>query len=346
MQETLKLAAQDSRPSNIEELAKLINGHRFTGIICAAARLGLADMVPAEGMSASELAAKAECRPDMLYRLLRALASIDIFEETADGVFQHTRGSLLLRRDAEPSLHGLACMTSRMHFFVWPEILYSLKTGEAAFNKVFDNGLYPYMTDDQESAEAFDRAMAAYTEVVADAVLENYDFSPYSYVIDVGGGRGIFLEKILGRYPQLRGTVYDRDHVVARTARRLQKWALNGRLGVQAGSFLESVPEGADLYTIKIVLCDWKDSEAMRILKNIRQAIPQNGKLLVIDGMLPAGNTRCYAKLSDINMMLITGGRERTEHEFRQLLAESGFEVLRTKLVHDWVGLVEAIPNE
>jgi L-alanine-DL-glutamate epimerase-like enolase superfamily enzyme len=113
---------------------------------------------------------------------------------------------------------------------------------------------------------------------------------------------------------------------------------------VQAGSFLEHVPAGADLYTIKIVLCDWQDSDVTRILKNIRRAIRNNGTLLVIDGMLPAGNTPCYAKLSDINMMIMTGGRERTEDEFRQLLSESGFQVVSAKPVHEWVGLLEAVP--
>jgi ubiquinone/menaquinone biosynthesis C-methylase UbiE len=344
MQKPLGIIPEEPHLTNIEELAKLINGHRFTGIICAAARLGLADMLDAGGASASELADKVKCRPDMLYRLLRALASIGIFEETPLGTFQHTRTSLLLRQNAEPSMQGLASMTSLMHFYVWPEILYSLRTGKAAFNKVFGEGLYDYMAVHREAAEPFDRAMGAYTEIVTDAVLENYDFTSYSHIIDVGGGAGIFLAKILERYSHIYGTVYDRDHVVARTSERIHKMALDGRMRVQAGSFLENVPAGADLYTIKIVLCDWEDRDAARILKNIRRAIRKNGTLLVIDGMLPPGNTPCYAKLSDINMMLMTGGKERTEDEFRQLLGESGFKVISAKPVHEWVGLLEAVP--
>jgi ubiquinone/menaquinone biosynthesis C-methylase UbiE len=343
MQIPLEIIPEESQ-LNIEELAKIINGHRFTGIICAAARLGLADLLDGEGATASELADSVKCRPDMLYRLLRALASIGIFEETPLGTFRHTRASLLLRQNAEPSLQGLASMTSLMHFYAWPEILYSLRTGKAAFNKVFGEGLYDYMADHPEAAEPFDRAMGAYTEIVTAAVLENYDFAPYSRIIDVGGGAGIFLAKILERYAHIHGTVYDRDHVVARTSERIHKMALDGRMGVQAGSFLEHVPAGADLYTIKIVLCDWEDSDVTRILKNIRRAIRNNGTLLVIDGMLPPGNTPCYAKLSDINMMLMTGGRERTEDEFRQLLSESGFKVISAKPVHEWVGLLEAVP--
>jgi hypothetical protein len=204
MQISLETIREESQ-LNIEELAKIINGHRFTGIICAAARLGLADLLDGKGATPFELADSVKCRPDMLHRLLRALAAIGIFEETALGTFRHTRASLLLRQNAEPSLQGLASMTSLMHFHTWPEILHSLRTGEAAFNKVFGAGLYDYMADHPEAAEPFDRAMGAYTEIVTAAVLENYDFAPYSHIDVVGGGAGIWRK--FERYGHIHGTV-------------------------------------------------------------------------------------------------------------------------------------------
>jgi ubiquinone/menaquinone biosynthesis C-methylase UbiE len=329
----------------VEYLARLINGHRVSVSICAAARLGLADLLGAGPISVEDLARGTDCQPDMLYRLLRALASIGIFEETDPGTFQNTDASMLLRKDAEPSLHGLASMTGLMHHFVWPETLHSLRTGQPAFNKVFGAGIFDYMKDKPEASDAFNRAMCGYTEVVAQAVVDAYDFSPYRHIIDVGGGIGAFLAKIAGRYAHFQGTVYDLGHVVRRGAEYIGGLGLQGRIAFCAGSFLEAAPAGGDLYTIKIVLCDWQDDDAERILRNIRRAMPAQARLLIVDAVLPPGNTPCFAKFSDINMMLITGGRERTEDDFRRLLSASGFEVTLIDHIHEWVGLVEARPR-
>jgi hypothetical protein len=328
----------------VESMARLINGHRITGVLCAAARLGLADLLASGTLSAQELASATGCQPVPLYRLLRALASLGVFEETGEGYFRNTEASLLLRREAEPSLYGLACMTSMMHLYAWPEILHSLRTGRPAFNKVFGAGIFEYMKGQPEASEAFDRAMCGYTEVVAQAVLDAYDFTPYEHVIDVGGGAGALLKKILAHYPALRGTIYDLDHVVARSTESIQGTVWEERLGGIAGNFLEWVPDGADLYIIKIVLCDWQDDDAKRILSNVRKVLSKGKRLLIVDAILPPGNTPCFAKLSDINMMVITGGRERTEDEFRQLLAATGFEVVSVRFIHEWVGLLEAVP--
>lgn len=334
--------ATSSAQNTVEMMARLINGHRFAASICAAARLGVADILVTEPLPVEALAERTGTYPDALYRLLRALASIGIFKEVPGRAFEHTPASQLLRSDAEPSLHGLACMTGMMHLFAWPEILDSLRTGRPAFNEVFGAGIYQYLKTHPQEADAFDRAMAGYTEVVAQAVVDAYDFSPYQHVVDIGGGAGAFLSKIARAYPHIQGTVFDLGPVVARTRERLRKAHLDGRIGVAEGSFLEGVPPGGDLYTIKIVLCDWQDSDAERILTNVRRVVSGEKRLLIIDALLPPGNEPCFAKFSDINMLLITGGKERTEAEFVQLLKATGFEVTSVALVHEWVGLVEA----
>lgn len=330
----------------VESMARLINSHRITGVLCAAARLGLADLIGSTAISVAELASVTGCQPDALYRLLRALASLGVFEETGERVFRNTDASFLLSRDAEPSLYGLACMTSRMHLFAWPQLLHSLQTGNPAFDKVFGTGIFDYMGEHPRASEAFDQAMAGYTEVVAQAVLDAYDFAPFEHVIDIGGGAGAFLKKVLARHPNVRGSIYDLSHVVTRSLKSIRDTVWEGRLGGIAGNFLESAPPGGDLYVIKIVLCDWQDDDVKRILTNVRKVISKGKRLLIVDAILPPGNTPSFAKLSDINMMVITGGKERTEEDFRQLLAATGFEVVSVDPIHEWVGLVEAVPCE
>ncbi len=330
----------------VENMAKLINGHRVTGIICAAARLGLADIIADDAVSLAELASHARCDMDTLARLLRALASMGIFEETPDGRFGHTAASRLLRQDSESSLHGLACMTSLMHLWVWPHLLDSVRDGRPAFESVFKTRIFEYMKDRAEVADAFDRAMGGYTEVVAESLLRSYDFSPFERIIDIGGGSGALLKRILRHYPGARGTVYDIEHVVRRTRLSVQNTSLETRIDGIAGNFFEFVPPGGDLYILKIVLCDWQDSDATRILSSIRRAIGKGKRLLIVDAVLPSVNTPCFARLSDINMLLMTGGRERNEADFRGLLNISGFTMVSIRPVHEWVSAVEAVPSD
>jgi trans-aconitate methyltransferase len=333
---------QETVQSQVESLAKLTNAFRTTGVICAAAQLGLPDLVDCDGAKPCELAEKLSCDADALYRLLRTLASLGIFEETDTGRFIHTPASQLLRKDAEPSLHGLACLIGQIDVFVWPHILYSIRTGKAAFDKVFGTGIFDYMKEHAEISEPFDRAMAGFTEVVATEVIGAYDFGQYRHVIDIGGGNGTLLKKILGRYPQVRGTIYDIDHVVERALEKIPGTQWEGRLDGIPGDFLQFVPPGGDLYVIKIVLCDWSDDHVRTILSNVRKVIGK-GRLLIIDGILPPGNAPSFAKLSDINMLVLTGSRERTEKEFRELLSSTSFRLNSVHLVHEWVGLLEAV---
>ena len=328
--------------SDVESLAKLISGFRAAGVVCAAARLGLPDLVGEDGMPPADLAKMVGCDADAITRLMRALASVGVFAELPGGAYVHTAASRLLRKSARPSLYGLACFTSLIDLQVWPHMLTSLRSGEPAFIDVFGTSIFEYMKDHADVSAAFDAAMAGYTEVVADAVLDAYDFSRFTHIIDVGGGNGSFLKKILDRAPRAVGTIYDLDHVVRRTMDDADRTALGGRLKGIGGDFLTSVPAGGDLYTIKIVLCDWRDQDAKRILSNVRRVIGE-GRLLIVDGILPQGNVECFAKLSDINMLVTTGSRERTEGELRELLAATGFRVNAVRSVHEWVGMVEAV---
>lgn len=337
-------AAVSSRGGLVESMARLINGHRATGMICAAARLRIADVLGADTLDVTLLASRVGCNPDACYRLLRGLASLGIFEETGARQFRNTEASSLLREDGEPSLYGLACMTSLLHLLAWPQLLFSLRTGAPAFPQAFGAGLFDYLAAHPEAADAFDRAMCGYTDVVAGAVLETFDFSGCRRIVDIGGGAGAFLTKIVRRHPHVHGIVYDLPHVVERTRERLRRLGLHERIDAVGGDMFAAVPPGGDLYTIKIVLCDWSDDDAARILRNVRAVIDPDARLLVVDAVIPPGNTPCFAKLSDVNMLVMTGGHERTAEDFRRLLGSSGFEVDAIRRVHDWVGLVGARP--
>ena len=330
--------------SDVDYLARVICGFRASGLVCATAQLGLADLVGPEGAFPDDLARQVDCKPEMIFRLLRALAAIGIFEENSTGAFVHTQLSGLLRKSAEPSLHGLACLIGMTDLFAWPHILHSLRTGEAAFPKVFGTGIFEYMKTRPELREVFDRAMGGFTEVVGDALVKAYDFSAYRTIVDIGGGNGSLLKKILERNPQAHGMIFDLPEVVERTRRELAGTTWDGKLSATPGNFFEFVPEGADLYVIKIVLCDWADDDVKKILRNIRK-VTSSGRLLIADAILLAGKSGSFPKHSDVNMMVITGGRERTEEEFRSLLNSTGFRVNRVQFVHEWVGLIEAVPE-
>jgi SAM-dependent methyltransferase len=322
-------------------LSELINAYWKTFSIVAAAELGIADLIGDEPQAVSTLAEKSATHPPSLYRLLRALASLGIFVEDDAGRFANTPLSATLRSGASGSLRGLARLSGRMHLRAWPEILHSLRTGETAFHKVFGAELFDHVGRDAELARIFDEAFSGYTAAIGYAVVGAYDFSRFRLVVDVGGGSGALLAAIADAAPDTRGINFDLPHVAARAERALQH---GERLRSLGGDFFEAVPVGGDAYTMKMILHDWNDARSIVILKNVRRAIMPDGKLLVIEAVLPPGNAPSLGKLLDVNMLVMTGGRERTEEEFRALLAAGGFALERVVVAHPSASVIEARP--
>lgn len=310
-------------------LGGLINGYWATWSILAAARLGLADALEdGPGQTVARLAERTGADADSLYRLLRALASLGIFREEGERAFAHTPMSQLLKKDVPGSMHGLAVATSLLHMRAWPELLHSLRTGETAFGKVFGKEVFDHMPTDPEAARAFDAAMAGYTHTVGNAVAAKYDFSKFSTIADIGGGTGTLLAILLAKNPSARGVTFDLPHVTERARATVDKSGLGGRLEAVAGDFFSAVP-AADCYTLKMILHDWDDEKSRAILKTLRKSITPGGRVCVIEAVVPAGNTPSPAKLLDINMLVMTGGRERTEAEYAALFAGAGFRLTR-----------------
>jgi predicted O-methyltransferase YrrM len=186
--------------------------------------------------------------------------------------------------------------------------------------------------------------MVELTGAIHQAILEAYDFTPFTHLTDVGGGHGALVAAILNEYPHLRGTVFDQPHVADGARKTFADANLRQRTAAVGGDFFESVPGGADLYTMKFIIHDWDDQRCVRILKNIRKGIAPGGKLLIFDTVIPEGNVPHFGKLFDLNMLVMTGGRERTEKEFAALLREGGFHLARVVPTASVISVVEAVP--
>jgi hypothetical protein len=322
-------------------------GHYLSRALYLAARIGVADQLAAGPRDARTLAAATGTDAGALARVLRFLVSAGVFDETEDGRFAPTAIGELLRRDVPGSMRASVLLFTGVGIQdSWREIEYCVRTGQPAFRR-HDPDADPFtqIAGDPESAAIFDEAMAAFAPQTAAVVAAAYDFSPFATVADVGGGSGALLLGILQKYPALRGIVFDRPDVAQRARSHLAAHGMAERCEVVGGSFFAEVPAGADAYLLKHVLHDWNDGQAAAILRGVRAAIPAHGKLLVVEGLYPARIDRSLecrgATANDVNMLVSTGGRQRSEAEFRRLFGEAGFRLTRVVPTVAQVSVIE-----
>ncbi|WP_009634355.1 methyltransferase [Synechocystis sp. PCC 7509] len=313
-----------------ETLMQMITGGWVSQAIYVAAKLGIADLLKDGSKSSEELATLTNVDANSLYRILRALSSLGIFSEGDNRYFELTPMAEYLRSDIPESLNAVAVMMGGepWHWQPWGDILYSVKTGKPAFDHVFKMSVFPYLGENPEAAAIFDSCMTSLTTRDSVEIVANYDFSSIHTLVDVGGGHGKLLAYILESNPNLQGILYDLPAVVVGASPHLDKFS--NRTSIVSGSFFESVPNGGDAYIMKHIIHDWDDEKATSILKNCHQVMPANGKLLVVEDVLPPANQPSMGKLLDLEMLLMTnGGRERTETEFNELFAAAGFKLTR-----------------
>jgi len=295
----------------------------------AAAALGVADLVADGPKTIGELAASTQSDGPSLARLLRALTSLGIFRESAGGRYEHTPLSDVLRRDHPASVRPWAMMLGA-GFIARPTgaLETAVRSGQPAFEHVFGTPFFSYLAAHPDEAAVYDGAMSSlptYTSALARAC----DFSQFARIVDVGGGHGALLTSILAAHPTVRGVLYDLPPVVAGAAPPAER-SIADRLEIVGGDFFQSVPAGADAYLLSAVIHDWDDELALRILRNCRRAINAGGRLIICDAVLTAGSDPARAMM-DLLMMLLTGGRERTEEEFRTLVRGAGFELIAVR---------------
>jgi SAM-dependent methyltransferase len=337
---------QSIQPPASARMLQLTMGFMLTPAIHVAAKLGIADIVARVPASAEELAAATKSNAPALRRLLRFLASIGVFAEDAAGKYQQTPLSDTLRTDHAQSARGVAIAFGAD--FLWQafgNLAATISTGEPAFNHVFGTSFFEYLGAHPESAADFNAAMTSVSSIELPAIVAAYDFSGLERVIDVGGGQGALLHGILSANPKLRGVLFDLPSVVA-GAESLRAGVLANRCQIIGGDFFQAVPNGADGYLMRVVLHDWNDADALRILKNCRAAIRPNGKLLLIESVLKSRNQPDQARMNDLIMLVVApGGKERTEEEFRELLREAGFSLTRVIPATGLTSIIECRPD-
>lgn len=313
--------------------------------VCVAAELGLADLIGAEAKPAEALAEATGAHAPSLYRLLRALASAGIFSEDDQQRFSMTPLAATLRSDTPGSLRSFAISElGGDHYPAWGGLLHSVKTGEVAFHKVYGTDPWTHRANHPEDAKIFDKAMSDFGGMVIETVVASYDFSRFGRVVDVGGGDGSLLAHILGTHPKAQGTVQDLPHVVVKAKERFDRQGLDDRADVVPMSFLEGVVEGGDAYVMKWIIHDWNDADSMTILRNCHAAMRNDARLLLIEAIVPPPNQPALSKFMDLNMMVMLGGRERTEPEYRQLLEGAGFRLKGITPTHTEMRVIEAVP--
>ncbi len=316
-------------------LYQLSVGHYLSRALNVAVELELAEQLEAGPRDCRDLARAVEAHAPSLKRVMRLLASVGVFEELEGGRFGLTPMADLLRADAEGSMQSMIkLMTGIRIQDSWKELEYCVRTGQPAFRKHSpDADPFTQMSQDPETAAVFDRAMATFAPQTAAAVAAAYDFSVFERIADVGGGNGAILCGLLKANPKLRGFVFDQPHVVERAKAHVEAQAMADRCDLVGGSFFESIPSGADAYLLKHVIHDWDDEKSAVILRNCREALPPDGKVLIIEGVYPAQIDTSIgsrgAAANDVNMLVVAGGRQRSEAEFRQLYAASGLRLTR-----------------
>jgi hypothetical protein len=332
-------------------LNQIATGYMVSAALQVALTLDIADRLKQGPRHVGDLAREADVREDGLYRVLRALASVGVFEEQpaqpgapASRVFALNLAARMLVAGPGSMRDMGVFITSPLHFRVYAELLHSVKTGQPAAEKVTGAPLFEFFPAHPEYSELFNNAMTAFSAAVIPAVLAAYDFSGIDVLVDVAGGHGQVLTSVLKQYPTMRGVLFDLGHVIAGAGPLLQASGAGDRVRTESGDFFKAVPEG-DAYIMKHIIHDWDDAQALTILRNIRKQLeskPQ-GRVILVESVLPADNSPHLGKLIDLEMMAMPGGRERTEAEFRSLFERAGFSRMRVVPTQAPLWVVEAL---
>ena len=324
-------------------MLQMISGFWVSRAIYIVAKLGLADQMQDGAKSAEELAAATGTHTPSLFRVLRALGSVGVLTQDEGSRFGLTPLSETLCTNVSGSLRAFA--TTELgddHYEGWGNLLHSVKTGEIAFDNHFGMPVWEYYAQHSDNAKTFNDAMTGISLGTIEAVLASYDFSGIKKLADIGGGHGALLTSILKANPGMQGILFDAPVVVPGASVRIEAEGLSDRCEVVAGDFFASVPSGADAHIMKWIIHDWDEERSLTILKNCHQAMPANGKLILIEAVVPSSNEPHFSKFIDLNMLVMTGGRERTEDEYRTLLAAAGFNLTRIVPTPSPMSVVEA----
>ena len=342
-------SSPDAAPQDVDTragLLSLINAHWTTQAVSVAVRLRLPELLRDGPQTADVLAQATRSHRSSLLRLLRALTSIDVLSEATDGSFALTSAGTLLRSDVPGSLAAWAVLCGTRSWATWGRLAESLRSGESIRKQTSGVDGFGHLENDPEGALLFNRAMVELTRPVAMAVAQTVDFSGMNLIVDVGGGYGELITAILARFPSLRGILFDLPHAANAAGERLAAAGVEERCTIVSGSFFEDLPDEADAYLLKSVLHDWNDDAAVQILRTCRRAMAPHAKVLVIERIAPEHfssslHDRDIAR-SDLNMLVATGGRERTERQYRSMLDAAELRMTRLLALSGPFSVLEA----
>lgn len=327
------------------QLIQMATAHWVSSIICVAAQMSLADHVAQGAKTASELAQSTKSDASSLYRLMRTLAGMGLFTEDSDHRFSLTPLGEALRTGTSGSVRSaVLSLAGDWNRKSLGQLHYSVQSGKTAFDKVFGMGLFEWFAENPIDASMFSETMVGLHSGEPEAVAKAYDFSQTGTVVDIGGASGKLLATILSHHRAVHGLLFDLPHVVRDAPALIKAHGLTDRIAIESGSFFDSVPIAEGAYVLSHILHDWDEEQCRTILGNCRRAMKPNSRLLIIEMVLPTGNTPHLGKMLDIVMLAVTGGQERTEPEYHQLLEKTGFKLTRVVPTESAVSIVEALP--
>jgi hypothetical protein len=326
-------------------LLELAQGSMVTQAIYVAAELRVAEALVDGPLPVNVLASKVGAEPDALFRLLRALATYGIFTERRDGSFALTPMASALRADAPITMRDIAVLMGHpIHWEDWSHLIDTVRTGEPSLPKLRGMGAFEYLEANPEYGSVFIGGMGNMSETETDPIVAGYDFSRFGTVVDFGAGRGTLLAGILRKNPRLKGILVD-PRVDSNGARDfLEEAGVLDRVEIEKSGLFDPVPTGGDAYVLKHIVHDWPEAKVVEMLTNIRAAMRPEGRLLLVEMVPPTGNKAHAGKLVDLWLMLLVGGKERTEHQYAEVLAKAGFRLERVVETAAPVSVVEARP--
>lgn len=332
----------DTAPPHAQ-LVQMATAHWVSQIVYVAAKLSLADHLANGSKSADELAGPTKTHAPSLYRFMRSLANLGIVTEDGTHRFALTPLGDALKTGATGAARAaILTLASPIMSRGWELLLYSVQTGKSGLEQSLGMNMFDWMATHPEEATLFSETMVSFHGAEPPAVAEAYDFSGMSTIVDIGGATGNLLTTILGKYASPRGILYDLPHVVRDAPALIRARGLADRVTIEAGSFFERVPSGGDAYLLSHIIHDWTEDQCLTILGHCRRAMKPGSRLLIIEMVLPAGNTPHPGKMLDMMMLVGPGGQERTEQEYSALLHKAGFRLARLVPTASPVSIVEA----
>ncbi|WP_212761168.1 methyltransferase [Nocardia uniformis] len=332
-----------------QRLMNMMFGTICSQVVGTAARLGLADHLGDSERGYTELAEATGTHPGALARLLRALAALELVTETRPGTFRLAEAGMPLRTDRPDSQAAAVLLfTDPALLDSWKQTEEAVRTGQPTFEKLYGTDFFGFLAMNPELSERFNATMRQVSLPIAQLIPVSYDFSRHHTVVDIGGGDGTVLAEILRGAPTLRGVVFDSPTGVAEATATLTAAGVAQRCRIDAGDFFTAVPDDGDAYVLKNILHDWDDERCVTILERCREAIPEHGRLLIVESVLPevVDTTDPAPYLTDISMLVNMGGQERTRSEYEQLCRRAGFAItaVHPTLLRTSYSIIEATP--